>query len=365
MFDRNIRIGFALIVLCGIITFGYYHLIFSNELETQSSEWLYEAGWAMHIILRIIILLIALVLIYLGKRHSTLKFFLCLFIVFEIVFTPLPISMGFFSYQGFNWMQYNWHPRNEAGYRDGSLEIWKNNQVIKILILGDSFTAGNGIENIEHRYDKVLERILNNTSQGEEQYSVRIAADQGWGLKREVMAFKEFPIKPNVVIYQALDNDLEEIAELEQNSDWVRLKEEISHYPVLGKAYFSISFVCGALPFLWINPDLAKTYHGLMSENSLMTLYTLELHKLKTYCDSNHSRLIVFDVSLFTQESEIFSKRLREYCDKNKIEYNDILDIIRLYPMKDLRVNILDSHPNEKAHNLFGEFLAKGVTQTK
>jgi hypothetical protein len=50
---------------------------------------------------------------------------------------------------------------NRAGFRDHEYPLEKPPGVYRILVLGDSTTAGNGIANLDRTYTKVLEKILN------------------------------------------------------------------------------------------------------------------------------------------------------------------------------------------------------------
>lgn len=50
---------------------------------------------------------------------------------------------------------------NEEGLRDRTYPLEKTPKTIRIIVLGDSTTAGNGVDNIDDVYVKQLERLLN------------------------------------------------------------------------------------------------------------------------------------------------------------------------------------------------------------
>ena len=51
--------------------------------------------------------------------------------------------------------------KNKLGYRDIEYSKIKEKGIFRIIILGDSFTYGHGIDNINNVYHKILERKLN------------------------------------------------------------------------------------------------------------------------------------------------------------------------------------------------------------
>jgi hypothetical protein len=68
--------------------------------------------------------------------------------------------------------------RNSFNYRDLEHEIAKSPDVFRILILGDSQTVGQGIDNLEDTWPKKLESLLN-SNLPKKRFEIINSADQG------------------------------------------------------------------------------------------------------------------------------------------------------------------------------------------
>lgn len=105
-----------------------------------------------------------------------------------------------------NWMNRYWQTNN-LGYRDREWqpEDWANSETI--LILGDSFAAGYGLENPANRFADVLAARLGAS------YAVINLGKPGASTVEELQNLKSHPLQnPDVVIWQYTLNDIENAA---------------------------------------------------------------------------------------------------------------------------------------------------------
>ncbi len=98
---------------------------------------------------------------------------------------------------------------SSQGLRDREFNLTKANNTIRIAILGDSFTFGNGIENTNATYPKVLEETLIKT--GNKNIEVINFGMSGlnildiyWILKYKVLKYR-----PDIVLYGFYENDVD------------------------------------------------------------------------------------------------------------------------------------------------------------
>jgi hypothetical protein len=96
---------------------------------------------------------------------------------------------------------------NSKGLRDREFEYEKPESIIRILVLGDSFTYGYGVENKE-AYPKVLERILKQHNKNN--IEVLNAGVSGWGTWQEKEFLKTTGIKyePDIILVGYYLNDV-------------------------------------------------------------------------------------------------------------------------------------------------------------
>jgi len=97
---------------------------------------------------------------------------------------------------------------NSHGFRDVEFEERKLDGVVRILVLGDSVTAGNGIRDPARTYPKVLERLLNEGI-AETRYQVLNMGVGGYHTSQEVetLRHKGLAFDPDYVLLAFCLND--------------------------------------------------------------------------------------------------------------------------------------------------------------
>jgi len=99
-----------------------------------------------------------------------------------------------------NWYKKYWNPINNFGFRD---IIWNfDTKKKKVFILGDSFIAGSGIQNIQKRISGFLRK---KNSINFEYYNI---AKPGWDTKQQIEFINNFPHIPEILIYSYYLNDI-------------------------------------------------------------------------------------------------------------------------------------------------------------
>jgi hypothetical protein len=101
------------------------------------------------------------------------------------------------------WERLYWKPTNSLGYRDYELH---GDTGKHILVVGDSFTAGGGVVNIDDTFPHILERALH------DEYTVNIVANSGWDTRVEQQNLVFYPYQPDILILSYFLNDIEPVA---------------------------------------------------------------------------------------------------------------------------------------------------------
>jgi lysophospholipase L1-like esterase len=100
---------------------------------------------------------------------------------------------------------------NSAGFRDHEYKVAKPDGIFRIIALGDSTTAGNGIADVDMTYTKLLEKLLNAENQSGKHYEVLNFGVGGYHTMQEVetLRVKGLEYNPDLVLLTFCMNDLD------------------------------------------------------------------------------------------------------------------------------------------------------------
>ncbi|MBW2386971.1 MAG: SGNH/GDSL hydrolase family protein [Deltaproteobacteria bacterium] len=105
---------------------------------------------------------------------------------------------------GRRWFCEHWHPINDLGYRDeGTTRLFDKHTVV---VLGDSFAAGHGVEDYRDRFSNRLEGLLGSD------WAVANVARLGWHTADQQRGLAEFPYDPEIVVISYYVNDIMGVA---------------------------------------------------------------------------------------------------------------------------------------------------------
>jgi hypothetical protein len=160
---------------------------------------------------------------------------------FALAYFLLLLDVGFFAFftesvgsvrplTGRRWFCAHWKPLNALGYRDTDVSRMQGRR--RIIVVGDSFAAGHGVDDYRDRFSNQLERRLG------KEWAVANVAQLGWQTPDEIRALRDFPYDPEIVVLSYCLNDIfwaggsEALAVGEQYDDtptWLRPVVERSH----------------------------------------------------------------------------------------------------------------------------------------
>jgi lysophospholipase L1-like esterase len=98
---------------------------------------------------------------------------------------------------------------NSAGFRDYEYEEAKPEGTYRIVVLGDSTTAGNGVQDVDKTYTKILEKLQNRDSSIGMHYEVLNLGVGGYHTMQEVetLRVKGLKYRPDLVLLTFCVND--------------------------------------------------------------------------------------------------------------------------------------------------------------
>ncbi|MBI1881358.1 MAG: SGNH/GDSL hydrolase family protein [Chloroflexi bacterium] len=258
-----------------------------------------------------------------------------------------------------NWIDRYWR-ENSLGYRDREWtpELLKGRT--KIMVLGDSFVAGIGIENEADRFSDLLGQRL------DENYAVMNVGSNGANTKDEIQNALAYPYTPDVIILSFYINDIQSTAKdmgFKQPTLQTTGPFLVNYSYALNFFYWRI-YRLGPqewnnqywdwLLSLYHNPDIWRVYQG-------------ELLQIADFIKQRKGRLIVvvFPHLLAVEESQpITSRVVKLYTDRG-VPVVNVTEMVAGMNPTELIASPVDAHPNEFVHHLVAEKLYQLVLDSQ
>ncbi len=260
---------------------------------------------------------------------------------------------------------------NKEGFRDYDYPLFKGGNTIRIAGLGDSFTYGSGIKNVDDVYLKNLEKMLN--QKNTVNYEVFNFAKPGINTKDEIRILKENALKykPGIIILGYVLNDFDDI------DGRIRCKSKEHTLPFFGFWLRNFSYLYYFLETR-INKiierlDIECTYgeyldHVFESEKNREQNFQY-FEELSRLSEENDAKLLVVIFPIIHNLNEYpfneAHKFIKEAGEKYSFTVIDLLPYYQKYTEKELIVNTYDIHPNELGHQLAAEAIYENLIEEK
>ncbi len=311
------------------------------------------------------------------RRKNVILNILILFstILFLLVVTEISLRIVYHDYTtqhgsspgtvNFNKKYFN---LNSEGMRDYEFSLKKEDK-IRIVGLGDSFTAGWGVKNASDTYLKVLESKLNST----EKIEIYNFGVGGYGPQQEIDLLKEKALRynPDIVILGYYTNDFKNFND---TLEWE--KEQIS-IPYLGVFLRTSSYVyyfaensLNNIYNLVIGTESYEEYQIKIMESELNKKENMRyFEELKNLSLENNFKVMVIVFPTFYNLSDYpfigLHNLIKSKSEKEGFYYLDLLDSYKNYSEVDLVVSKDDNHPNELAHKIAAESIFVYIKNNK
>ena len=277
-------------------------------------------------------------------------FFLSL-ILLEGIFMFVPQSHGVgYTLASQNWFHYFWQT-NSLGYRDKPLsEI--DQKKPRILILGDSFTAGHGIRSPDQTYVGQLRKMIG------DQFEVLNLGRNGGDPRTEFGDLSDYPYKPDILVLQYYGNDIQTAA---SNSGIVfnGFAPYADLNPItkfLVKRSYFLNYLYWQFPRADISPYtefLKKAY----THPETMQTHLADLGMFVKYAmDCKVPMLVIMFPFLGDVEgSSLFLDPIGEYFSDQNVPVIDVVEILQDLSLSKRVVNLNDPHPSVTLHRRVAE----------
>lgn len=256
-------------------------------------------------------------------------------------------SDGFnLTFSSRNWFARYWKPINSLGYRDREPRATAPGETF-VLVVGDSFVAGHGIDRAGDRFADVLERRLGPG------WRVGNAAKIGWDTTDEYRALSQYPVTPDVVVLTYFVNDIYGAAAKRQFSlrfpvhfpHFQPLRYLVDHFALANFVYWRLARMGnmeGAGLHFWDRLRRAYADPGVWAEHAS------ELDAIVAWCRKRHIPLIVLIIPHLADVSGTapMTARVAAYCRDRGLPTLDLTGRLSGRKPADMMVNSVDSHAN-------------------
>lgn len=248
---------------------------------------------------------------------------------------------------------------NSLGCRDGEWVSEKPAGVKRIAFVGDSFTYGWGIERVEDRFPDRIQTWLEQRSPGS--VEVMNVAKSGWDTGAQLRPIQDmirlYGVDEVVLCY--VPNDIEKLLPRTPAFDPIRPPE-----PVLVNLSSSC-LVDHLYRRIWLpRVPTVRRYHDWLAEGfadtDLWRRHQEQLGAIIHHCREMSVTLRAVLLPYIRTSGSRFQPKqihdtLRGFFEQNDVEVVDLLSVILNEEAADLVVNRQDTHPNERANELFAE----------
>lgn len=268
------------------------------------------------------------------------------------------------------WFERYWHPINSLGFRDvehlpGSLEGRS-----RLYVLGDSFTAGQGVDDPERRFPDVLRRELG------ERWSVVNVSRCGWNTHNELEALPgvvaRLAAPPDVVVLGYFLNDIVERSYFEGRAEPMSagLEPRLSDAGAaawLRQHSYLFDFVYWRLlrgdDLAALGADHWQALEAAFADASVWGRHRAELEQLAARCRAWHARLVVL---VFPFLSDIPRSRplTAQVAAVFRAQGATVVDLGERLAGRDpagLVVSARDHHPNAALHGEIAAMLQEAL----
>jgi len=252
------------------------------------------------------------------------------------------------------WHKKYWVPINSEGYRDYEHD-WRKPV---LFIVGDSFIAGHGINDIDKRLSTILSNHLNDT------WSVATIAKNGWNTAHQYDGLTKHHIKPNKVVISYYINDIVNAA---RQHGLVKVSKNIhtTDQSTLTKYLNKHSFLFNWFYLNLIQPSIAHIHDDYFKrafrDPKIWNTHTNEINKIIKYANERNINLsfLIWPKLTDLSNSREFTDKVEDFLIKKNVTVINLSNVFDGRSTNSLIVNKWDGHPNKKTNQEVAEILYK------
>jgi len=279
----------------------------------------------------------------------------------ELGFRRVVVSDAFvITLAGRKWVDTYYKPINSLGYRDDEHEADVRAGRRFMLVVGDSFAAGHGINNYRDRFSNLVGDALGDG------WRVGTAAQGGWGTGRELDALRNYPLKPDVLIVSYFVNDIDDAARKagKMPNIYPAGPSGLAR-PLVNRSYL-LNFLYWRVARGW--GDMGQRYWEFTeiayNDPEIWKIHEGELTSIIAYTEEHDIKLlfVLFPSMTQMEESFAFTEKVKDLLVRKGGPVVDMGDRLAGRPWKSLVVNAIDTHPNESVQRDVAAALVEALT---
>jgi len=253
---------------------------------------------------------------------------------------------------------------NRFGFRDSvEYQIDRGPGKRRITFVGDSFTAGHGVPNVEDRFANLVRAA-------HPDWEVQVLATNGFDTGHELKLVKQlagarYPFDLVVLVYCL--NDIADIV-----PEWKRINEKIyargrppfliDHSYFLNTWYYRLRSAR--------DPEIKQYYSFVIDayQGSLWTTQQERLESMAEFVRADGGRFLVVVFPFLHRigpdyEYGAVHAQIGHFCAEIEAPHLDLLATYSGHRSRDLIVNPRDPHPNEHAHALAADAISAFIAE--
>ena len=139
----------------------------------------------------------------------------------------------------------------------------------------------------------------------------------------------------------------------------------------LQKNSYFYTYLNNKINTIFIKFNLKKDWETFYSESyndpEIQKNTLIQISKLNDFCKKNNVKLLIHNIpELRNLKNYKFDKQtniIKNFAEKNNINYVNSFSVLKKYDEKDLWVTKLDPHANDLAHKIIADFLMEKLTK--
>ncbi|MCS6836558.1 MAG: hypothetical protein NZ750_11130 [Anaerolineae bacterium] len=267
-----------------------------------------------------------------------------------------------FSLMNARWFNENWKPINALGYRDYELSDAAPGRT-RVLVVGDSFAAGHGIDDIAQTFPHVMGRELG------QDYTVNVVAKPGWNTNHEWDALQSYPMTPDLLVLAYYVNDITHLvadryeAQIQQIYPLAPfpLNSFVDHFYLPNFLYWHVWGQIVRRGNALFNDLILQPY----ADEAIWAEQAEWLGRFVSYARDHHIPLvvIVWGAMNAPDASALAVQRVADYFAQQGATVVRMDDYLSDLSVAQRVVNPFDAHPSVLVHERAGLALAEAVRQ--
>lgn len=261
------------------------------------------------------------------------------------------------------WMAEHWRPLNRAGYRDAEPDPQRLATSRILVVLGDSFAAGHGIENHEDRFPNLLRSALG------PDWSLILLAVNGWQTGDELEALQRLRWRPEHVVLSYYVNDIADAAARHGRTFDLQLARPTGWLATVTSASDLADFLYWRI--LRSRQQAAFRQYGRFLADAFADpgIWRDHATKLRAIQSAAGSRGAGFSVVIFPNLADLagsreMTNRVGQLFRQSGANVIDLAEAFADRPRSELVVNANDAHPNQAVHREVAQLLFQSLLRS-